>query len=280
MKKLRWSIMGSLLLLAGIHGVNAEDYLLDASKMTVGTTVSENLVVKEGCIDSREPTCGTGGKAKYLTGSAQIKAGNLEILGTLTGDFEFSFVVASNGPKGDIIQFLTSEDKGIKIDNYGGLYTNGVGKDGGANFNYYKVGWESSIFNQVVVTVKQGVARAYTNGQEFRYPITGLEGVVFNRVIISGIETTDRIAEIKVRGLKELCPVTNNNVSPSDPSTILSGDCTASYDSVSGRVIIPCIAVPVASPFGGTQIQNYRVEMQQRAGSFIFDLDVNKITAR
>ncbi len=272
MRKFELSIV-SLFFTFNIMAANAEDYVLDATGLVVGTAIDNNLIVKEGCIDSSDSTCGVDSKTKYLTSSSQIKAGSLEIIGSLEGSFEFSFVVASKGPKSDIIQFLTSEDRGIKMDNYGGFYVNGVGKDGGANFNYYKLNWQSNTFNQVVVTVKDGVARAYTNGEEFRYAITGLEGVVFNRILISGIETTDRIAEVKVSGLKQLCPTVNQPAS----NASINDNCTASYDYVTGRVIIPCIAVPVVSPFGVKQIQNYQVEMQQRFGSFVFDLDVNKI---
>jgi len=41
--------------------------------------------------------------------------------------------------------------------------------------------------------------------------------------------------------------------------------------------ILDCVAVPVTIPFAGTQRLNYSVEMQQRTGAFVFDLDLNTV---
>jgi hypothetical protein len=38
--------------------------------------------------------------------------------------------------------------------------------------------------------------------------------------------------------------------------------------------------MPVTQPFGGTQTFNYSVEIQQRAGSFTFDLLPNSVKPR
>jgi hypothetical protein len=45
--------------------------------------------------------------------------------------------------------------------------------------------------------------------------------------------------------------------------------------------VIPNLAVSMSAPFGGAeQIFNYSIEMQQRTGAFVFDLDLNKVVQR
>lgn len=52
--------------------------------------------------------------------------------------------------------------------------------------------------------------------------------------------------------------------------------CTATFNASTGRLIIPCLAIPVTN----TQTSNYSVEMQQRTGGFVFDVDFNKVQQR
>jgi len=48
-----------------------------------------------------------------------------------------------------------------------------------------------------------------------------------------------------------------------------------------GRLTIPNLAVSMSAPFGGAeQIFNYGIEMQQRTGGFVFDLDLSKVVQR
>jgi len=59
------------------------------------------------------------------------------------------------------------------------------------------------------------------------------------------------------------------------PTTSASGDCVADY-TVTGELHIPCVRVPGA--FG--RIETYDVWLEQRAGSFTFDLDTNRIQSK
>jgi PKD repeat protein len=80
--------------------------------------------------------------------------------------------------------------------------------------------------------------------------------------------SSDQIVTVKT--------VTSIPSTPTTPTTS-SGNCMANYVPASGRLTIPCVTVPVTLPFGGSQVQNYTVEMQQRAGAFVFDLDLNTV---
>jgi hypothetical protein len=62
------------------------------------------------------------------------------------------------------------------------------------------------------------------------------------------------------------------NVGSGTGTAVPSENCAASYDLVSGRLVIPCVTVTT-----GTQVSNYSVELQQREGVFTFDLDLNKV---
>ncbi len=60
-----------------------------------------------------------------------------------------------------------------------------------------------------------------------------------------------------------------------------TNNCTATFNFNTGRLVIPNLAVSITQPFGGTpQVSNYDIEMQQRSGSFVFDLDLNKVVQR
>ncbi len=64
-------------------------------------------------------------------------------------------------------------------------------------------------------------------------------------------------------------------------STDSTNNCTATFNMSTGRLVIPCLAVSMTSPFGGAeQIFNYGIEMQQRSGAFVFDLDLSKVVQR
>jgi len=46
-------------------------------------------------------------------------------------------------------------------------------------------------------------------------------------------------------------------------------------------LVIPNLAVSMTAPFGGAeQVFNYGIEMQQRTGAFVFDLDLSKVVQR
>lgn len=55
----------------------------------------------------------------------------------------------------------------------------------------------------------------------------------------------------------------------------------ATFNINTGRLVIPQLEVSMSPPFGGTpQIFNYSIELQQRTGGFVFDLDLNKVIQR
>jgi hypothetical protein len=60
-------------------------------------------------------------------------------------------------------------------------------------------------------------------------------------------------------------------------NSTLSNNCIATYSPTTGKLTVPCVAVPVSQPFGGIQTLNYSIEMQQRTGSFVFDLDLSTV---
>ncbi len=70
------------------------------------------------------------------------------------------------------------------------------------------------------------------------------------------------------------CPTT-----PSCPAVTTTSNATFNFNT--GRLIILNLAVSMSAPFGGAeQIFNYGIEMQQRTGAFVFDLDLSKVVQR
>ncbi|MBE9562185.1 MAG: hypothetical protein IMF12_04905, partial [Proteobacteria bacterium] len=196
-----------LLVLAQIS--MAEDYLLDATTMTVGTASGENLVVKEGCLDPDETGCSD--KYKWFGSVSPIKIGNLQIVKQIAGDFEIVLTADFAGdPKA--IKLLNTDNKGISLKLFGvkkwEFEPNGIGK--GGSWNYSNIsGWNGgNSFNELKISAKNGVANVYTNGQVAGDPITFDSGVVFERVAIEGITSEDRLVDVKVRGIQGgSCPV-------------------------------------------------------------------------
>ncbi len=176
---------------------------------------------------------------------------------------------------------LTADNKGISLafsgDEWqGGIHfsPNGIGNGGNSNCCDHLPGWSSSYnFNEVKITVQQGIANVYINGSVMGDPISFEAGQVFERVAFEGITANDRIADVKVRGMQTMGSCTPTTVTP--PTTSTSGDCTADYN-LDGSFHIPCVRVPGA--FG--KIDVYDIWMQQQLQSFTFDLDFNRITLK
>ncbi len=287
MALLRQVLVSTLLLAA--YNTHAADYSLDASKMAVGATVEENLIVKEGCIDLAEK-CDATKKAKWFS-APLTKVGMLDIGGTLQGEFEVNLTINVNdGSKG--ITLLTADNKAIEynIAWYGSagsggefstssLVTKGVGEGGSSKFILDR--WNKTPgFNNISLTVRQGVAKVYINGSELPLdPIIFDKNTVFTRVLIKGVSSSDRLSEVKVRGLQSAstCSGSSTTTTTTTPTTNNSGSCTAQYSSTTGLLAIPCLDVTFTQPFGNVQTLNYSVELQQRSGSLSFDLNANKI---
>jgi len=255
------------------------DYVLDASTMGVGATAGENLVVKEGCLDPSKTSCPE--KINYLTTSSPTKVGNIQVLGSLAGDFEIIVTADFAGsPKG--IKVLTADNKGFSL-RFSGDYDGriflpaGIG-EGGSSYGdccYSLPGWSfSNNFNEVKITVQKGVANVYANGQIFEGAITFDPSVVFERVAIEGIKSDDRLSDIKVRGIQGSTTCNSTPTTPSTPTTS-GGDCTADYNG-NGSLHVPCVRVPGA--FGKTEL--YDVWMQQKFPSYSFELDMNRVTVK
>lgn len=283
MALLRRVLVGSVLLAA--YNVYAADYSLDASKMAVGATAGENLIVKEGCIDPSKTTCTTAEKVKWLS-PPLTKVGSVEILGALQGDFEITVTADfDNGGKGIVL--TNAENKGFQfnvavldigpwnVNNGAAMVLAGLGSGGGGGPSS---GWNGGYsFNNMTITVKNGTAKAYLNGAENGKEIIFDPVTTFNRVVIQGITPADRISEVKVRGLQSAttCPSTSTSTTTSTPTN--NSACAANYSSTTGLLAIPCLNVTFTQPFGNVQTLNYSVELQQRSGSLSFDLDANKI---
>jgi len=228
----KWVLSSCLLILTQVS--MAGDYLLDASTMAVGATAGENLVVKEGCLKLSETSCTE--KYKWLTAVSLIKIGNLQVLAQLSGNFEI-VVTADFDSLIKGIKILTADNKGFGLSfSEGGTWgsygftPNGLGT-GGANYGDRLPGWSKSNFNEVKITVQQGVANVYTNGAPLNGgAITFDAGVVFERVAIEGITGNDRISDVKVRGIQTAC---------TGSSTPVSGGTTAPLDSSQLPTIAP-----------------------------------------
>ncbi|MEY3219510.1 MAG: hypothetical protein RIT27_867 [Pseudomonadota bacterium] len=80
------------------------------------------------------------------------------------------------------------------------------------------------------------------------------------------------------------CPVVTCPTVPTCPTipscpTVTTDKSTFNFNT--GRLIIPNLGVSMTPPFGGTpQVFNYDIEMQQRSGAFVFDLDLSKVVQR
>jgi hypothetical protein len=280
MKKLQLLIM-SAVLVAGAQA-NAEDYayLFDPATMTVGQTVGEFLVVNERCPKLNDTTCPANTKLKYVT-AVPGRTGRLEIPVNAGNDFEISFSITDRGAgcsnRIDItITLYLSDGNSLPLGlNAGcgvGLSSPGGGGDLNANLGV----------NDFRLISEQGILKVGANDVFLENVKLTLSGTI-TRIVLSKIDEAqevdkdggEELLEIRTRGIQKggstSCPTT-----PTPPAS----DCTANYTPDNGRLIIPCVTVPVILPFGGAQTLNYSVEMQQQSGSFTFDLDLNKIVQK
>lgn len=255
----------------------AGDYVLDASTMGVGATAGENLVVKEGCLDPSKTSCTE--KIQWLTTTSLTKVGNVQVVGQLVGNFEI-VVTADFAGEAKGINVLTADNKGLLLEFNGDSATydfksNGFGEGGYGNPYSFLPGWNyGNTFNEVKITVQNGTANVYTNGKALDRPITFDAGITFERVTLEGIKSSDRLSDIKVRGIQGSTTCNSTPTTPSTPTTS-GGDCTADYNS-NGSLHVPCVRVPGA--FGKTEL--YDVWMQQKFPSFSFELDMNRVTVK
>lgn len=293
----------------------AEDYVLDASKLSVGTTVNENLVVKQGCSDPDETSCTE--KLNWLSSTSVTKVGSIDVVGGLTGEFEV-VVTADFQKEIKTISLFTADEKSIDLkfggdDSWTGRFftSNGIGEGGGGKSYGTLQGWNAGdAFNEVKIVVKNGLANAYSNGRVVvNTPIQFDKNMVFERVSIEGIQSDDRVSEVKVRGIQNITSTptggntattstgdsntsttttstggsnisttttstsgSNTSTTPIFSGTTISGDCVAEY-TADGQLHVPC--VNAVGAFG--LIGAYEIWLQQKSNSFDFSLDVDRI---
>lgn len=273
---MRMLILSVIISLGLIRSVLASDYttLFDPATMTVGQSVGEFLEVKERC---PKDSCTNAEKQKYVA-AIEGRTGRLEIPVNAGNDFEISFNVWSMVDDGGWCQYYTdftitlylSDDTSmpITITRCTELsYQYGESK-GKAALNWIRGG-----INDFRLISEQGILKISSNDTFIDAKIN-LSGTI-NRIVVSKInDGEEALYEIRTRGIQASsstsCPTTSTNATPSN---MTGNDCTANFDASTGRLVIPCVAVSVAQPFGGVEISNYNVEMMQRSNSYIFDLD-------
>ncbi|MEZ5671762.1 MAG: hypothetical protein R3E08_05020 [Thiotrichaceae bacterium] len=239
MKTQKYLVIAALL--AGMSNVNAADYTLDASTMGVGATAGENLVVKEGCLDPSKTTCAE--KVKWLAAISPTKVGNIQVAAQLIGDFEV-VITADFASEAKAINLLTADNKGIALRFNGdgsssssSFITNGIG-EGGDNTFYRLPNWNLyDSFNEVKITVQQGVAKFYTNGTSGK-PIIFDASVIFTRVVIEGVKSDDRLSDVKVRGIQgtTACSSGGTGTTPT-ATTKIDGIATNGFVSSANKMI-------------------------------------------
>lgn len=220
--------------------VGAADYLLDASTMAVGATAGENLIVKEGCLDPTKTTCTE--KVKWLA-APLTKVGSLDVVGSLSGSFQID-VSADFNKVSKGITIFTSDNKSLEFsiswtnsehwesDNDASFYPKGfVGVEGtptaAGGGTEYSTKWSNyNDFNTITLIVQQGVAQALINGSQIGKSITFPVETVFSRVVLKGIDSSDRLSEVKVKGLSNTTACTGGSSTTTTPvsGTTNTGD--------------------------------------------------------
>ncbi len=229
----------SIILALGSQVVVAADYLLDASTMSVGSTAGENLVVKEGCLDPTKTSCTE--KVKWLA-APLTKVGSLDVVGSLSGSFQIDVSADFNNVSKGITIF-TADNKSLEFSiQWGGngqyewwngatFYPKGFiaeGKPTAAGGGYVNdtPKWSSyNNFNTITLIVQQGVAQALINGAQIGESITFPPETVFSRVVLKGIDNSDRLSEVKVKGLSNTASCSGSSTTTTPVSgTTNTGD--------------------------------------------------------
>lgn len=268
-------------LAAFAQGAIAADYttLFDPSTMTLGQQVGEYLEVRDYCPKS---SCTTAERQKFVT-AISGRTGRLEIPVAAGNDFEISInmgsyktcysnVGESTGTDFTVTLYM-SDNTSLPLD-ISKCYTRLYYPSGGGD----ELNWVVGV-NDLRLIATQGILTVSAN-DTFDKAKLNLTGTV-TRIVISKINATQEyLFDIRTRGIQKTSATSCPTTTSTQPTTTTTGNCTATYNASTGRLAVPCVAVPVTQPFGGTQTVNYTVEMQQRAGGFIFDLDLNTVKPR
>ena len=270
----------------------AADYvdLLNLSKYKEGDAVpalGENLAV--GLVEK------TG--EKYVT-VLQGSDGQLTVPANLSGEFEI-LIKMKTVMRMEIFVVPSDNESLSKIRVTGGSYDNEqlYLED---RTEVQDVAWNNSGINDYRLLISGSMIKLYVNGlYREKAKLANPASTVYSSLLMNRIGSNFQLYELKVRNLSGTSPVSSDNnyetgkqagiqqcvTNPSScginvasnstnctttPST--TNSCIANY-ATNGELHIPCVNVPGA--FG--KIETYDVWMQQRAGAFVFDLDLNRV---
>jgi len=238
---------------------------------------------------------------KFVSGQASDGKINYNIP-SLAKDFEVIFEFSYQAE--DVVISFASTDKEAKFTFQWDCWDMRLGNNPTAG--YSNAGCDSKLVVQTLkLKVENGSVKTYVNGKFFQSLTLEQPNKIYGEWLITDIDTEDKMYSMKVNNLGSTVPVAPANTStdfetgkqagiqqcvakPSScginvgsnstnctttPST--TNSCIANY-ATNGELHIPCVNVPGA--FG--KIETYDVWMQQRAGAFVFDLDLNRIQQR
>jgi hypothetical protein len=194
-------------------------YLFNPSTMTVGSTLSEYLTVKEACPNDKTD-CQASEKLRYVTTQAG-RTGRLELSVNSDKDFEISFNIQSHGCGTNLTFTLYMSDNTTKIVSLGacGLEAYFQGKEVGfAN-------WIDDAINDFRFIVSNGNIKIGGNDSFPReFPLDS-SGTV-TRIVISQIIEKYRFFEIRTRGISNIasCPTGSPTTTTPISGTTNMGD--------------------------------------------------------
>ena len=297
--------VGNILLsMASVHA--ATTTLIDPATLSIGARVGENLQVFGACPSSNK-NCLLEEKIKYIS-AVEGRVGQIEFDVNLSDNFELDVnAYWYNAANNQTITLYKSEDS-----NSGTLYIQWYGYAGvkfsdpsRSNIGQGAIGWNNDSINNVELSAKSGTAYLNINGVSFN-DYSGEEGDTvkfdtsrpFTKLVIANIQPEDKLYEITLKGSSSSTTTgdsssTNTNSSsptvvsppptpPTTTGTTTSGSSSTSSDGCGatyymGEFEIPCVSVSVVGAFGDVKKEAYSLEMKQRLGDFVFDLDFNSI---
>jgi len=238
---------------------------------------------------------------KFISGQAEDGKINYNVT-NLSKNFEVIFELSSSART--VLITFTATDKEAKFTFQLDCWYMKLGD------NSYTGGYlcNSDVELQTIkLKVENGSVKTYINGNFYQSMTLEQPDKIYAEWLITDIDTKDKMYAMKVNNLgTTTTPVTPSNPTSTDfetgkqagiqqcvtnpsscginvgsnstnctttPST--TNSCIANY-ATNGELHIPCVNVPGA--FG--KIETYGVWMQQRAGAFVFDLDLNRIQQR
>jgi hypothetical protein len=283
MKMLKLLLFGFLFSLAQVS--LAEDYvdLLNLSKYKEGDAIpalGENLAV--GLVEK------TG--EKYVT-VLKDSDGKLTVPANLSGEFE---ILMKMKPEGRMEIFVVPSDNESlsKVRLTTDCCSGQLRLEGYAEVQ--DVAWNNSNINDYRLLISGSMIKLYVNGlYREKAKLANPASTVYSSLLMNHTGSNFQLYELKVRNLSGTSPISSDNnyetgkqagiqqcvTNPSscgiNVGSNSTNSCIANY-ATNGELHIPCVNVPGA--FG--KIETYDVWMQQQAGAFVFDLDLNRVQLR